>query len=72
MVDPEWSSDPLILFGNYALFTHPLARANRELLADLMALALDDDLTVNWPWIRTQSYHAMSGHMCFSLTTGSV
>jgi hypothetical protein len=46
MVDPEWSSDPLILYGDHALFAHPLVRENRELLADLMALALDDELTV--------------------------
>jgi hypothetical protein len=46
MVDPEWSSDPLILYGDYALFAHPLVRGNREVLADLMALALDNGLTV--------------------------
>lgn len=45
-VDDEFSSDPLILFGDHALFAHPSLRPNRELLADLMALALDEDFDV--------------------------
>lgn len=45
-VDDEFSSDPLILFGDYALFAHPSLRPNRELLGDLMALALDEDFDV--------------------------
>lgn len=45
-VDEEFSSDPLVMFGDHALFTHPFLRPNRELVADLMALALDDALDV--------------------------
>ena len=45
-VDPVWSSDPLVLFNDYALYAHPLVRDNRELVADLMALVLDEAVTV--------------------------
>lgn len=45
-IDSHFSSDPLVLFGDHALFAHPFLRPNRELLADLMGLALDGDLDV--------------------------
>jgi hypothetical protein len=45
-VDDEFSSDPLVLFGDHALFAHPFLRPYRELIADLMALALDETLDV--------------------------
>ena len=45
-VDDKFSSDPLVLFGDHALFAHPFLRPNRELVADLMALVLDETLDV--------------------------